>query len=247
MASTAAPSAPSLSPRPIQRLAAMAAASVVRTRSRARLRSGACRGPPSRMTIVGRPMRHGRALPGQRRYLGPWTGSSSSPSGPLSGTVRAGGAKNSALKLMAACLLAEGRSVLSQRPRIADVEIMAEVLRALGARRRAPGGGEVRGHDAAPASWYRRRPTSSSSGCAPRSSSSGSLLARCGAGAHADAGRRRLRRRARSTSTSTGSTAMGAEFVTAHGEVRGERRRTAGWSGPASCSSTRATPRPTTC
>ena len=40
MASTAAPSAPILSPRPTQRLAAMAADSVVRTSSRARLRSG---------------------------------------------------------------------------------------------------------------------------------------------------------------------------------------------------------------
>ncbi len=40
MASTAAPSAPSLSPRPIHRDAAMAAASVTRTMSRARLRSG---------------------------------------------------------------------------------------------------------------------------------------------------------------------------------------------------------------
>src|SRR3954453_21149112 len=42
MASTAAPSAPSLSPRPIHREAARAAASVVRTSSRARLRSGCC-------------------------------------------------------------------------------------------------------------------------------------------------------------------------------------------------------------
>ena len=41
MASTAAPSAPSLSPRPIQREAASAAASVTLTNSRARLRSGA--------------------------------------------------------------------------------------------------------------------------------------------------------------------------------------------------------------
>src|SRR5687768_13131078 len=40
MASTAAPSAASLSPRPIQRPAAMAAASVTRTSSMARLRSG---------------------------------------------------------------------------------------------------------------------------------------------------------------------------------------------------------------
>src|SRR5688572_20665721 len=43
MASTAAPSAPFLSPRPIQRLAASAAASVVRTSSSARFRSGRCR------------------------------------------------------------------------------------------------------------------------------------------------------------------------------------------------------------
>ena len=56
------------------------------------------------------------------------------PSGPLSGTVTAGGAKNSALKLMVACLLAEGCTVLSNVPRIDDVETMAEVLRAMGAR-----------------------------------------------------------------------------------------------------------------
>jgi len=51
---------------------------------------------------------------------------------PLHGTVRAGGAKNSALKLMAACLLAEGRHVLAGVPRIVDVEIMSEVLDAIG-------------------------------------------------------------------------------------------------------------------
>ena len=43
--------------------------------------------------------------------------------------MSAGGAKNSALKLMAACLLAPGRHVLAGVPRIVDVEIMAEVLR----------------------------------------------------------------------------------------------------------------------
>lgn len=53
--------------------------------------------------------------------------------GPLSGTVTAGGAKNSALKLMVACLLADGRSVLSNVPCISDVDTMAEVLRGLGA------------------------------------------------------------------------------------------------------------------
>jgi UDP-N-acetylglucosamine 1-carboxyvinyltransferase len=55
-----------------------------------------------------------------------------SPNGPLSGTVRVGGAKNSVLKLMAACLLAEGRHVLSNVPRITDVDIMAELLAAMG-------------------------------------------------------------------------------------------------------------------
>ncbi len=64
--------------------------------------------------------------------------------GPLHGTVRAGGAKNSALKLMAACLLAPGRHVLSGVPRIADVQFMAEVLDALGVRcrRLAPPAGD---------------------------------------------------------------------------------------------------------
>jgi UDP-N-acetylglucosamine 1-carboxyvinyltransferase len=54
--------------------------------------------------------------------------------GPLRGSVRAGGAKNSALKLMAACLLAEGRHTLSGVPHIVDVEIMADVLRSIGGR-----------------------------------------------------------------------------------------------------------------
>ncbi len=53
---------------------------------------------------------------------------------PLHGTVSAGGAKNSALKLMAACLLAEGRHVLSGIPRIVDVEIMSDLLSAIGVR-----------------------------------------------------------------------------------------------------------------
>jgi len=54
------------------------------------------------------------------------------PNGPLAGSVRAGGAKNSVLKLMAACLLAEGRHTLHNVPRITDVDIMGEVLTAMG-------------------------------------------------------------------------------------------------------------------
>src|SRR3954469_7146952 len=50
----------------------------------------------------------------------------------LAGDVSVVGAKNSALKLMAAALLAPGRTVLTNVPRITDIAIMAEVLRRLG-------------------------------------------------------------------------------------------------------------------
>ena len=54
------------------------------------------------------------------------------PGDPLAGEVPIGGAKNSVLKLMAATLLAEGRHVLRNVPRITDVETMADVLTAIG-------------------------------------------------------------------------------------------------------------------
>ena len=50
----------------------------------------------------------------------------------LRGSVRVSGAKNSALKLMAAALLAPGLSVIHNAPDIADVATMAEVLGGLG-------------------------------------------------------------------------------------------------------------------
>ncbi|MEZ7239930.1 UDP-N-acetylglucosamine 1-carboxyvinyltransferase [Rhodococcus sp. GXMU-t2271] len=50
----------------------------------------------------------------------------------LVGEVVVGGAKNSVLKLMAATLLAEGTSVITNCPDILDVPLMAEVLRGLG-------------------------------------------------------------------------------------------------------------------
>ena len=58
------------------------------------------------------------------------------PSGPLSGEVLIRGAKNSALKLMAACVLAEGRYVLRNVPRISDVEHMRSLLEAMGMQTR---------------------------------------------------------------------------------------------------------------
>jgi UDP-N-acetylglucosamine 1-carboxyvinyltransferase len=63
----------------------------------------------------------------------------------LTGSVPVTGAKNSALKLMAAALLAEGRTTLRNVPQITDIGIMAEVLRRVGCEVRvsAPGTLEI--------------------------------------------------------------------------------------------------------
>ncbi len=52
--------------------------------------------------------------------------------GPLTGSVVVNGAKNSALKLMAASVLAEGTTRLRNVPGIADVPVMADLLRSTG-------------------------------------------------------------------------------------------------------------------
>tara|TARA_B100000686_G_scaffold317082_1_gene365536 strand:+ start:1629 stop:2882 length:1254 start_codon:yes stop_codon:yes gene_type:complete len=54
------------------------------------------------------------------------------PSGPLAGDVKINGAKNSALKLMAACTLAEGTFRLNNVPDITDVRDMSDLLKSLG-------------------------------------------------------------------------------------------------------------------
>jgi UDP-N-acetylglucosamine 1-carboxyvinyltransferase len=54
--------------------------------------------------------------------------------GPLEGTVRLSGAKNSVLKLMAASLLGDGPIELSAVPDITDVPVMGAVLEGLGVR-----------------------------------------------------------------------------------------------------------------
>ncbi len=51
----------------------------------------------------------------------------------LEGEIRIGGAKNAALPIMAACLLAPGRSVIRNVPRLRDVGSMLAILRHLGA------------------------------------------------------------------------------------------------------------------
>ena len=53
--------------------------------------------------------------------------------GVLSGEVRVSGAKNSALKLMAASVLASGECVLRNVPKISDIDVMVDVLECLGA------------------------------------------------------------------------------------------------------------------
>jgi len=52
----------------------------------------------------------------------------------LSGTVRISGAKNSVLKLMAISIMANDRCVIRNVPKISDVQMMKEVIEALGAR-----------------------------------------------------------------------------------------------------------------
>ncbi|HEX6337314.1 MAG TPA: UDP-N-acetylglucosamine 1-carboxyvinyltransferase [Jiangellaceae bacterium] len=96
----------------------------------------------------------------------------------LRGDVRVYGAKNSALKLMAAALLAPGTTVLHNVPAITDVQYMSELLRRLGATVHRDGTtvtidvpGEI--HHSAPYALVRKLRASI---CVL-----GPLLARCGA------------------------------------------------------------------
>lgn len=57
------------------------------------------------------------------------------PGPPLSGVVRASGAsKNSGLKLIAASLLTEGITTLTNMPPVGDLDVMSDVMRAMGVR-----------------------------------------------------------------------------------------------------------------
>ena len=64
--------------------------------------------------------------------------------GELHGTVDVPGAKNSVLKLMAATILADGEYELTNVPRIVDVQIMGELLDAIGIRSWSPAPGVLR-------------------------------------------------------------------------------------------------------
>ncbi|MGM9571712.1 MAG: UDP-N-acetylglucosamine 1-carboxyvinyltransferase, partial [bacterium] len=53
--------------------------------------------------------------------------------GKLEGSIRVNGAKNTALPIIAASLLAKGDTILEDVPRLTDVDTICEVLRKLGA------------------------------------------------------------------------------------------------------------------
>jgi len=67
-------------------------------------------------------------------------------SAPLRGIVQAGGAKNAALPIFAACLLTAEECTIENVPDLSDLRFMAEILRALGASatRSAPGVWKIR-------------------------------------------------------------------------------------------------------
>ena len=142
------------------------------------------------------------------------------PSGPLRGTVSAGGAKNSALKLMAACLLAEGCTVLSNVPRISDVDTMSDVLRGIGARVERLDNGDVSVTTPPEGELVPSGPYELFERMRASVVVLGLLLARCGSvrvplPGGDDFGDRPI------DFHLSGLTAMGARFESSHGEVRG--------------------------
>lgn len=71
----------------------------------------------------------------------------------LTGEVKVGGNKNSALKLMAAALMVEGETTLRNVPRIKDVLVMGEVLKALGVKVEGLGSNKVKIDPSSLSNW----------------------------------------------------------------------------------------------
>ena len=142
--------------------------------------------------------------------------------GPLSGTVAPGGAKNSVLKLMAGCLLVEGRVTLDNVPRITDVETMSDVLVSMGAAVTRADGHRV--HVDVPADLTPEAPYELVERMRASVVVMGPLLARCGEARVSmpggdDFGARPIEMHLR------GLEAMGATFETSHGYIIGRARR----------------------
>lgn len=147
------------------------------------------------------------------------------PSGPLAGEIVVQGAKNSALKLMAACVLAEGRYVLRNVPRISDVDHMAALLEAMGVstRWREDGALEVvRGAEVVPEAPYElvERMRASSAVLGPLLAAMG--RARVAMPGGDDFGSRPIDMHL------SGLEALGATFTLSHGMIEGRAARLAG-------------------
>ncbi len=67
---------------------------------------------------------------------------------PLNGTIEISGAKNSALKLMAASLLTDGELILSRSPRLADSRFLGQLLAHMGVEVEEQAGSRLRMHAA---------------------------------------------------------------------------------------------------
>jgi UDP-N-acetylglucosamine 1-carboxyvinyltransferase len=138
-------------------------------------------------------------------------------SGPLSGTVRVSGAtKNAGLKQMAAALLAPGCTVLRNVTPVADLDVMLDVLRAIGAGVEWSGADELR-IDAA-ADLHPEAPYEHVTRMRASINVLGPLLARCGEARVAmpggdNIGSRKLDMHFR------GLEAMGAELQVVHGFI----------------------------
>ncbi|CAB4755940.1 unannotated protein [freshwater metagenome] len=147
------------------------------------------------------------------------------PSAPLSGEVTISGAKNSALKLMAACVLAEGRYVLRNVPAISDVEYMCALLEAMGmqTRRREDGALEIiRGPQIIPEAPYElvERMRASSAVLGPLLAAVGE--ARVAMPGGDDFGARPIDMHLQ------GLELLGAEFTLNHGIIQGRAKRLVG-------------------
>ena len=56
------------------------------------------------------------------------------PNGKLNGDIKISGSKNASLPIMAACLLTEGKNVLSNIPELSDIDTMCSQLEESGAK-----------------------------------------------------------------------------------------------------------------
>ncbi|HET9732417.1 MAG TPA: UDP-N-acetylglucosamine 1-carboxyvinyltransferase [Acidimicrobiales bacterium] len=147
------------------------------------------------------------------------------PGPPLSGRVRLGGAKNSVLKLMAACLLAEGVCELRNVPRITDVDTMSDVLTAMGATVARSGPGSVKVD--VPADINPEAPYELVERMRASVVVLGPLLARCGEARVSMPGGDDFGHRPIDMHLS-GLEAMGAQFETSHGYIVGRAERLVG-------------------